>query len=192
MRRPATASSRICWTGRPEGSRFIASLSYRILDAEWRTCDPLARTGLALLLADRNGIVVSGQAGADYDWPGPSDSDAPHVVVWDLGLGPRSGLPFLREAADPRGLPILAVVADEDDAQDALAAGARAVLPRNVDGERLAAAVRAVAQGLLTLDESFAPLLLRDAPAPPEELAEPLTPREREVLQLLSQSHLMA
>ncbi|HSS52813.1 MAG TPA: hypothetical protein VLX28_28045 [Thermoanaerobaculia bacterium] len=53
--------------------------------------DPLARTGLALLLADRDGIAVSGQAGADDDWPDPSDSNTPHVVVWDLGLGPRSG-----------------------------------------------------------------------------------------------------
>jgi two-component system nitrate/nitrite response regulator NarL len=149
--------------------------------------DPLARTGLALLLADRVGIAVSGQAASDDDWPGPSDLGAPHVVVWDLGLGPRSGLPFLREAADPGGPPFLAVVADEDDARDALAAGAHGVLPRNTDGERLAAAVRAVSQGLLALDESFAPILQHDAPSPPAELAEPLTPRELEVLQLLSQ-----
>lgn len=149
--------------------------------------DPLARTGLALLLADRDGIAVSGQAEADDDWPGPSDPGAPHVVVWDLGLGSRSGLPFLREAADPSGPSILAVVADEDDARDALAAGVRGALPRNVEGERLAAAVRAVAQGLLALDESFAAILQHDAPPPPTELAEPLTPRELEVLQLLSQ-----
>jgi len=49
------------------------------------------------------------------------------------------------------------------------------------------AAVRTLAAGLLALNESFVPLLLRDSPASPEELAEPLTPREREVLQLLSQ-----
>src|SRR4051812_5505713 len=71
---------------------------------------------LALLLADRDGIAVSGQAGADDDWSGPSDPAAPLVVVWDLGLGHRSGLPFLRETADPGGLPMLAVVADENDA----------------------------------------------------------------------------
>jgi two-component system, NarL family, nitrate/nitrite response regulator NarL len=76
-------------------------------------------------------------------------------------------------------------VADEDYARDALATGALGVLPRNVEDERLATTVRAVAQGLLALDESFATILLRDAPAPPEELAEPRTPREREVLQLL-------
>ncbi len=149
--------------------------------------DPLARTGLALLLADRNGLVVSGQAGTDDDWPGPDEPGAPHVLVWDLGLGPQTGLPFLREAADPAGPSILAIVADETDAQEALAAGARGALPRNADGDRLAAALRALAQGLLILDDSFAPLLLRNTPAPPEELAEPLTPRELEVLQLLSQ-----
>src|SRR4051794_20004986 len=56
--------------------------------------DPLARTGLALLLADREGITVSGQAGADDDWPGPSDPGAPHVVVWDLGpASPSSAKP---------------------------------------------------------------------------------------------------
>src|SRR5258708_36266897 len=149
--------------------------------------DPLARTVLALLLADWTGIAVSGKAAADDDWPAPSEPGAPHLVLWDLGLGPRTGLPFPREAADPGGPPILAIVADEDDARDALAAGARGVLPRNVDGGRLAAAVRAVAQGLLALDESFAALPLRDNPAQPNELAEPLTPRELEVLQLLSQ-----
>ncbi|MEA2602334.1 MAG: two-component system, NarL family, nitrate/nitrite response regulator NarL [Acidobacteriota bacterium] len=149
--------------------------------------DPLARTGLALLLADRDGLVVSGQAGTDDDWPGPDAPGTPHVIVWDLGLGPQTGLPLLREATDPTGPPILAIVADEADAQEALAAGVRGALPRNADGDRLSAALRAVAQGLLILDESFAALLLHDAPVPPEELAEPLTPRELEVLQLLSQ-----
>jgi hypothetical protein len=32
---------------------------------------PLTRTSLALLLADRDVLVVSGQAGTDDDWPGP-------------------------------------------------------------------------------------------------------------------------
>jgi hypothetical protein len=43
--------------------------------------DPLARTGLALLLADRDGIAVSGQAAADDDWPGPA-REAPLQVEW--------------------------------------------------------------------------------------------------------------
>src|SRR4051794_7102821 len=45
-------------------------------------------------------------------------------------------------------------------------------LPRNVDGEHLAAAVLTMAQGLLALDESFAPILLhRTRPLLPKSRA---------------------
>jgi DNA-binding NarL/FixJ family response regulator len=81
----------------------------------------------------------------------------------------------------------VAIVADEVDAREALAAGARAALPRDADGESLAAALRAAVQGLVVLDESFVAALLRDAPPPAPDLVESLTPREIEVLQLLSQ-----
>jgi DNA-binding NarL/FixJ family response regulator len=140
--------------------------------------DPLARAGLALLLGGQEGITISGQVAPDEEWPGPDDPDA---VLWDLGLGLRLGLEELRSL---EGLPVVAVVAVETDAREALAAGARGVLPRTADGDILAAALRAVALGLVVLDEAFAP----SAPAePPAELTEPLTPRELEVLQRLTQ-----
>jgi DNA-binding NarL/FixJ family response regulator len=66
--------------------------------------DPLARTGLALLLADRDGLVVSGQVEVDGDWPAPGDPVFPDVVLWDLGLGLRSGLEEFRETS-PGGRP---------------------------------------------------------------------------------------
>ncbi len=144
--------------------------------------DPLARTGLALLLRDGEGLILTGQAGVDDDWPEPD----PDVVLWDLGVGPRSGLERLRTLS-PAAPPAVAIVADEVDAREALAAGARAVLPRDAGAESLAAAIRAAVQGLIVLDESFAANLLRDAPAPAPDLVESLTPREVEVLQLLSQ-----
>jgi DNA-binding NarL/FixJ family response regulator len=90
----------------------------------------------------------------------------------------------------PSAPPAVAVVADEMDAREALAAGARATLPRDADGESLAAAIRAVVQGLVVLDDSFAAALLgdvRDAPVTAADLPESLTPREAEVLQLLAQ-----
>jgi two-component system nitrate/nitrite response regulator NarL len=145
--------------------------------------DPLARTGLSLLLRGQEGLIVSGQIGVDDDWP----DIALDAAVWDLGLGARFGLERLRGmgASAP---PAVAVVADELDAREALAAGARAALPRDADGESLAAALRAVVQGLVVLDESFAAALLREAPAAaPPDLVESLTPREAEVLQLLTQ-----
>ncbi len=149
--------------------------------------DPLARRGLALLLASQEGPTVAGQIGVD-DEPEDTAEGRADAAVWDLGLGVRFGLERLR-GSDPSAPPAVAIVADEIDARDALAASARAALPRDADGERLAAALRAVVQGLLVLDDSFAAALLReadDAPSPPE-LAESLTPREAEVLQLLTQ-----
>jgi DNA-binding NarL/FixJ family response regulator len=148
--------------------------------------DPLARTGLALLLTDRDGLAVSGQVEVDDDWPAPGNPGAPDVVLWDLGLGLRTGLEEIRETG-PGGPPIVAVVADEADARDALAAGARGALSRDADGDRLAAALRAAAQGLLVLDDAFAAALIQSAPPSIPALTESLTPRELEVLQLLSQ-----
>jgi two-component system nitrate/nitrite response regulator NarL len=144
--------------------------------------DPLARTGLALLLGGQEGLTVAGQVGVDDGWP-ETRLDA---AIWDLGLGARFGLEQLR-GMGPSAPPAVAVVADEIDAREALAAGARAALPRDADGESLAAAIRAVVQGLVVLDESFAAALLRDAPAHAADLPESLTPREIEVLQLLTQ-----
>ena len=147
--------------------------------------DPLARTGLSLLLKGQEGLIVTGQVGVDDDWP-DAGLDA---TIWDLGLGLRFGLERLRGMV-PSTPPAVAVVADELDAREALAAGARAALPRDADGESLAAALRAVVQGLVVLDDSFAAALLgdlHDAPAAPPDLVENLTPREAEVLQLLTQ-----
>ena len=146
--------------------------------------DPLARAGLGLLLGGQDGITVSGQVGPDADWPGPGDPDAPHAALWDLGLGLRSGVEDLRSLS--AGLPVVAVVTDEADAREALAAGARGAVSRNADGDLLAAALRAATLGLIVLDEvyarSFAPVQ-----AEPPTLAEPLTPRELEVLHRLTQ-----
>ena len=147
--------------------------------------DPLARTGLALLLRDQEGITVAGQVAPDEDWTAGEDA-APDAAVWDLGLNLRSGLDELRSLG-LSGPPVVAIVADETDAREALAAGARGALSRNADGDRLAAALRAIALGLVVLDESFAADALRGAPAVSQELPESLTPRELEVLQLLAQ-----
>ena len=144
--------------------------------------DPLARTGLSLLLGGQEGLIVTGQVGVDDDWP---DTGRGRRRLGSRA-GPRFGLERLR-GMGPSAPPAVAVVADEIDAREALAAGARAALPRDADGESLAAALRAVVQGLVVLDDSFAAALLRDAPAAPPDLVESLTPREAEVLQLLTQ-----
>lgn len=148
--------------------------------------DPLARGGLALLLAGEPGIVVAGQLSPGAE---PLSLDGVlQVIVWDLGATPDPDVERLAEVGGGgAGPPVLALVSREETASEALAAGARGILFREVDGRRLAAAARAVAEGLLVLDDGLAAAVLREQPAAPPELAEPLTPRELEVLQLLAQ-----
>ena len=139
--------------------------------------DPLARGGLGILLSAEPGIEIVGQV-SPGEATGALESLFPQVVVWDLGVNPRGVERF------PQGAEVLALVPDADLASEALSAGARGVVLRDVEVRRLAAAIQAVASGLTVLESGFD--LFRQ-PAPSPELAEPLTPREIEVLQLLAE-----
>jgi DNA-binding NarL/FixJ family response regulator len=145
--------------------------------------DPLVRSGLASLLAGQAGIVVEGQTNPE-ELPVEAGLGGAEVAVWDAGTG-SSSLERLGETAS-RDLTVLAVLADERQTAEALGAGARGVVLRDVGATRLAAAVRAVAEGLMVLDAVAAESVLRPRPVPPAAV-EHLTPREQEVLQLLAQ-----
>ncbi len=143
--------------------------------------DPLARSGLAALLADQPGLAVVGQSAAGEEWATIVEAYDPEVAVWDLGpAGSSDRAPDFARA----GRPVLALITDEEQAGEALAAGARGVLFRDAGGERLAAALAALAHGLVALEETLAESL---RPRVATRSVETLTPREGEVLQLLSQ-----
>jgi DNA-binding NarL/FixJ family response regulator len=143
--------------------------------------DPLVRGGLAALLSDEPSLTVVGQWPLEALRDPPDDAD---VVLWDADGGAAALEPV--EAAQAQGLTVLAVLRDPGQAPALLAAGARGVLPRDVGAARLAAAVRAVAEGLWVFDGTSAEAFLRRRPEP-EELLEPLTAREQEVLQLVAE-----
>ena len=129
--------------------------------------DPLVRAGLAALLRDRTDVVVHDRLPVD-------------VAARDLGplglLGP--------DAPQRR---TLALVPDGRSAAAALDQGYQGALSRSATGDRLAAALVAVAHDLQVLDASFRSALGR-APSPDEPVASgPLTPREHEVLILLGE-----
>ena len=89
------------------------------------------------------------------------------------------------ETQPDAGVPTLILVRDAAAAASALAGGARGVLPRNATPRRMHAALHAVAESELVIDESFAQAILRRA-RPAVAMIAPLTRREREVLQLLA------
>lgn len=146
------------------------------------SADPLARSGLAALVVGE-ALTVVGEGPPDEASALAASFD-PDVVIWDLGLA--------RNADDGRAgppaaaVPLLALVADDEQAAQARAAGARGILQRDSGPAHLAAAIRAVAAGLTVLDEPNAAALIRPAAAPAGTI-EPLTPREQGVLQLLAE-----
>jgi two-component system, NarL family, nitrate/nitrite response regulator NarL len=74
---------------------------------------------------------------------------------------------------------------DASSATDALASGARGVLLRDASPRRIHAALVAVAQGTMVIDDALGPAVLQQARRT-DELLEPLTARELEVVQLLA------
>jgi NarL family two-component system response regulator YdfI len=152
---------------------------------------PLARAGLENLLAARDVEVVGSNATMETLAEMLADA-APDVVLIDS-----SGEPFdpMMESIVASGLASdVSVVLLGDGmtpgaSADALRAGIRAALPGDISPEQLVAALRAVASGLLVLHPSHANEGLPAGSAPPrtlDELAESLTRRELEVLQMLA------
>jgi DNA-binding NarL/FixJ family response regulator len=152
---------------------------------------PLARAGLENLLAARDVEVVGGNATMETLAEMLADA-APDVVLIDS-----SGEPFepMLESILASGLASDVSVVILGDGMtpaasaDALRGGIRAALPGDISPEQLIAGLQAVASGLLVLHPSHAEEGLAAGAAPAralEELAESLTSRELEVLQMLA------
>lgn len=152
--------------------------------------DPLARAGLAAILATLPDCLVVAQGGGELAAEvaaGLADAlDTPaDVVVWDMGREPSEE----RADAEERlggGAPVLALVGDEEAAALAWQLGCRGVLPRRADADQLAAAVTALAAGLVVLAPGLAAALSADAQAADAAISD-LTPRELEVLWLVAE-----
>jgi two-component system, NarL family, nitrate/nitrite response regulator NarL len=145
--------------------------------------DPLARGGVTLLLSGQVKVTVVGQSTLSEDWSALAAASGAHAIVVDGAALDSPTRERLRSAA----LPVLVLVGSQDEAADALGAGAQAALSRDGDAARLVAALRASVRGLIAVDERFSAALVREQrralPAPVESL----TARERQVLELLAQ-----
>lgn len=145
--------------------------------------DPLARAGLATLLADWEEHEVVGQLASDDALLDRLDIYRPDVIVWDLGWEGEA----LPEAFGEVDYPVLALLPHELLAADAWMAGVHGLLLRQAGPVQLQVALQAVAEGLLVLEQPLADSL-RPGPRVDEmPPAEPLTAREQEVLSLLAE-----
>jgi DNA-binding NarL/FixJ family response regulator len=156
---------------------------------------PLARAGLENLLVARQ-VEIAGKV-ASLDELEDRFDDAPVDVI----LVDSTGEPLepLLDSLNATGLApdfsmvLLTEPATLAAASSTLRVGVRAVLPNDISSDQLVAALQAAASGLLVLHPAQvpAPIINGFASATArsrglEELAEPLTPREGEVLQMLA------
>jgi DNA-binding NarL/FixJ family response regulator len=142
---------------------------------------PTLRAGLRSMLAAVEGtdLLVVGEASAS----GPVLFDADVLLIADEDWLEESTL-----SASEDGMQSLLLVSEDEGATSrlrALSPRGWGVVPPDAPSEELGAAVAAVAQGLTVLPKDLAERLLEEPAAPVEELSEPLTARESEVLGLL-------
>lgn len=157
----------------------------------------LVRSGLRMVLDAEPDIAVVGEADDGAAVPQLVDACEPDVVVMDVRMPGVDGIVATRllserGAAAPAVLVLTTFDLDEY-VYDALRAGARGFLLKDIAPERLAAAVRLVAAGETVLDPVVMRRLVdRFIERRPAEQALPeeydsLTEREREVLRLLAE-----
>jgi DNA-binding NarL/FixJ family response regulator len=154
----------------------------------------IVRQGLKSLLAYAEDLEVAGEA-ADGEAAIPAVAQAkPDVMLLDIRMPRKNGLEVLQALAEQRKLPpTLILTTFDDDALllDALRAGARGFLLKDVTFETLTAAIREVAAGGRLIQPGMTDRAIRSLAESPttfeaSELPEPLTGREREVLRLFS------
>jgi len=152
---------------------------------------PLARAGLENLLAARD-IKVAGSDGTFDDLAGKLSDAAPDMVLIDS-----SGEVFepLLDSLISSGIASdfrVVILADDlsvESLTEALRAGISAVLPGDISPDQFVAAIHTAASGLIVQHPEYVRAALPKTPGVThalDELAEPLTPRESEVLRMLA------
>jgi NarL family two-component system response regulator LiaR len=169
----------------------------------------VVRKGVRGYLEAQPDITIAGEAASGEEAVRLAADHAPDVILMDLILDPLTGegpgmdgveaTRRVREVSPGSQVIVLTSYHEDDHIFPAIKAGALSYLLKNVRPEELAAAVRAAAQGDAVLDSPVAARVLEEvrgslasetltAPqAAAQPLAEPLSARELEVLDLIAQ-----
>ena len=156
----------------------------------------LVREALRALLMKEPGVQVVAEAEDGRSAVSLAAEFAPDVVVMDINMPDLNGIDATRQVrAGGHGPKVIALSAHSDQryTSEMLRAGANGFVMKDAAFEELAEAIRAVVSGRLYLSPALAdPGDLREDGAGEDGTAfSKLTPREREVLQLLAEGKAM-
>jgi DNA-binding NarL/FixJ family response regulator len=152
---------------------------------------PLTRTGLQSVIKTRNVEVVGSVANFEALSSRLLDVEADIVLVEASGEQSETVIDSLAasELASEAAFVVLSDHLEPRWISEALRAGVRAVLPSDISPEQLIASLEAAAAGLVVVHPAEIEVMFPAAEPssrPLADLAEELTPRESEVLQMLA------
>jgi DNA-binding NarL/FixJ family response regulator len=153
--------------------------------------DPATRERLAGIVREAEGLALLGAFGdlrSAQAWL--AAHDAPQVMLVDLQLPDGSGIELIRrlrrEAPQTESM-VISVFGDEAHVVAAIEAGATGYLLKDAGADEIVQAIVRLLAGESPISSAIARHLLRRfQPVPAAAPASPLTPREREVLQLIA------
>jgi len=156
----------------------------------------ILRQGLRSLLSAQEDFEIIGEADDGRSAVEMAERLAPHVIVMDIGMPDLNGIDATRQiiARMPSVRVIaLSAYADRRLIAEVLKAGASGYLLKESAFEELAEAIRTAAARKVYLSPKIAAELVEDyvrmSKDPGPSVFESLSPREREVLQLIAEGH---
>jgi DNA-binding NarL/FixJ family response regulator len=147
----------------------------------------VVRQGLDLLFGDIDDLEIVGQVPNGEEALQAVERLQPEIVLMDVrlpGIDGVSAVKRIHEHLPSVKFVIFSAYGDKRLLSDAIAAGARGYVMKGSPPEDLLRAIRTVAEGKAFVDPSLSPaLLMTDGGA----VEQPLSEREREILQLLAE-----
>lgn len=155
----------------------------------------LFRSGIKLLLTRQDGFEVVGEAGDGLDGVKRAKQLKPDVVLLDLHMPGTSGLeaiPLFKDEVPETEIIMLTVSEDADCLIEALRAGARGYLLKNIETEFLLDSIRRAVEGESIMSPQMTSLLADAMRTTSNKIVGTenglgkLTPREREIIVMLA------